>query len=205
MSMPFQIAIFRGRWPPHSGCAAPRSAPRRASGRQAARPPSSCTTNWPTQSASQTATTRKAGPCGPASCCRSRFVDRYRPSAVGGGDIPCLSTFAAAPHRLDEVGVADAGQPALGAERHGDDAVEAAAARQVALVPGTAGVEGEGPFAVQIEPVGALELRLRVLRAREVGGAHGCSVGSCVFIRRPLRWSPHSAPGGRGSRRPPRR
>ena len=88
-------------------------------------------------------------------------VQEDLPALPGGGD----ADLAMVPHVLDEVGVADAREPALGAERHRDLAVEALAFVQGA--PGVASrmaeVEFEGPGAVEVDPVLALELRARVL------------------------------------------
>ena len=91
------IAATTSRRPsqaPPSDHAAPRSAPRRASGREAAEATLSNGTNRPPPSVSQTDTTTEAGPCGPASCCRRSLVERERPSEAGGSVIRRRSTFA---------------------------------------------------------------------------------------------------------------
>ena len=96
----------------------------------------------------------------------------YRTDYAAAGPDGRNLDAAVVPHVLDEVLVADAGELALGAEGDGDFAVEALALEEFAahVAAGMAEVERVGPGAVEVDPVGALELRARVFGS---GDGHG--------------------------------
>ncbi len=71
----------------------------------------------------------------------------------------------AVPDRLHEVDVLDPGQLGLRRERY-DDPLRQLAVTQAALQPGVRPVDLELPLAVEVHPLGADELRTRVLRTR---------------------------------------
>ena len=82
--------------------------------------------------------------------------------------------------------IADAAERAFKTERHGDVAVEfLRAGGPVFFEAAVAVVEGELPAAIEVYPLLALELRLRIFRARNILGADERERGGtgCRFVR----------------------
>src|SRR5690606_37911938 len=74
----------------------------------------------------------------------------------------------AVPDRVQEVDVADPGQLRLRGERHGDP-IRQVAGDQAAGEPAVAGILGELPGAVEVQPTLPSELGAGVLGSRDVG------------------------------------
>ena len=89
-------------------------------------------------------------------------VEQNPPAVPRGGNFQC----ALVEHTFDEVGMADAGERAFRAERHGDFPCKTGGILQAAFDSGLAEIKFIAPLSVQVDPIGAVKLHFRVFGTR---------------------------------------
>ena len=82
--------------------------------------------------------------------------------------VPCGGNFqrALVEHAFDEVGMADAGERAFRAERHGDFSCKTGGILQAAFDSGLAEIKFIAPLSVQVDPIRTVKLHFRVFGTR---------------------------------------